>query len=83
MQVIIMMRLKAFGLAPSSSCPFEEDKGGNDDDGHLRYFRRLELNAHEGHPAAAPFTRSPVMNPISITKASSPMDIGSRNTGNT
>ena len=30
---------------------------------------------------AAPFTRSPVMNPISITKASSPMDIGSRNTG--
>lgn len=75
--------LKGFRTCTVFILPFREDKGGNDDDGHLRYFRRLELNTHEGHPAAAPFTRSPVMNPISITKASSPMDIGSRNTGNT
>ena len=45
------MRLKAFGLGAVFVLPFREDKGGNDDDGHLRYFRRLELNAHEGHPA--------------------------------
>ena len=60
------MRSKAFGLAPSSSY-LSEDKGGNDDDSHLRYFRRLELNAREGHPAGCAVYRSPVMNPISIT----------------
>ena len=32
---------------------------------------------------AAPLTRSPVTKPISMTKASNPMESGSRNTGNT
>ena len=54
MQVIIMMRLKAFGLAPSSSCPFERIKAVTMTTAIL-LFPTLELNAHEGHPAAAPF----------------------------
>ena len=43
--------LKGFRTCTVFILPFREDKGGNDDNGHLRYFRRLELNAHEGHPA--------------------------------
>jgi len=43
--------LECFRAGSVFILPFREDKGGNNHNGHLRYLRGLELDAHERHPA--------------------------------
>ena len=45
--------LKSFRTGPFFILSLGEDKGSDDDHGHFRHLRRLELDTHEGHPACS------------------------------
>ena len=81
--VRIMIYLKAFGLAPYSSCLLDRMNEtamitaifANSDGWNCNPIKVIQR--------AAPLTRSPVIMPISVTNASRTRDTGYRKTGNT
>lgn len=52
--VIIIIRLKAFGVGAVLILPFGQDESRDYDNRHFGYLRGLELYAHERHPARRP-----------------------------
>ena len=76
--VIIMIRLKAFGLAPSSSCPLERIKA-------VTMITAIFATSEGWNwiPMKVIQRAAPLMRSIIITRPSNTTDKGSRNTGNT
>ena len=74
--VRIIIYLNAFGLAPSSSCFLERMKETAIITAILASSEGWNCNPMNDIQRAAPFTRSPVMTPISVTKASSTTETG-------
>ena len=74
--VSIMIYLKAFGLAPSSSCFLDRMKETAMITAILASSEGWNCNPIKLIQRAAPFTRSPVMTPIKVTKASNTTEIG-------
>ena len=78
-----MMYLNAFGLAPSSSCLLDRIKETAITTAIFASSEGWNCNPMNDIQRAAPLTRSPVITPISVTKASSTTETGYRKTGNT
>jgi len=81
--VIYMMYLKAFGLAPSSSCFFDRINDTAMITAILASSDGWNWTPKKVIQRAAPFTRSPVSTPIKVTNASKTNDKGIKNTGKT